>query len=78
MVLLVLHSSIVVVVSLAGVGRKCRGGNDYTCCSVPQILSVVGRVHCYFPRRRIRTMRGPQSVFVAQMRCTWCARVGAN
>ena len=28
------------------------------------------------PHRRIRTMRGPQSVFVAQVRYTCCARVG--
>ena len=45
-----------------GVGRNSRDSNDYSCCGVPQ--------------SRIRTMRDPQSVLVAQMRCTCCARVG--
>ena len=66
---LLLHWSNVVAVVLKyclccfprGVGRNSRGSNDYSCCSVPM--------------SRIRTVRGRQSVFVAQMRCTCCARV---
>ena len=41
-----------------GVGRNSRGSTDYSCCRVP--------------KSRIRTMRGPHSVFVAQIRCTCC------